>query len=235
VLDGSYTITAQPFDDRDIAGEAKRADIVINRRAAYAPTGFAGGHDTRVDDWVDFDWSLNRERDIRGYRVVWAGLDNAVGNGDDQQVCPAPAAGSMLSPTTKSCADFSPRPGAQTYYIVAIDRDQSNAMRDGTRRVLTIGAAGSRPGRPTGPLSVSTVDNFPRLTWSAPATGGVAFYRIYRDGTQVAYADRYDRTTGATTSFSDSSPGTTPHTYWVTAVAANLNESDPLGPVTWTP
>jgi hypothetical protein len=235
VLDGSYTITAQPFDDRDIAGEAKRADIVINRRAPYAPTGFAGGHDTRVNDWVDFDWSLNRERDIRGYRVVWAGLDNTAGNGDDQQVCPAPAVGPMLSPTTKSCADFNPRPGTQTYSIVAIDRDQGNAMRDGTRRTLTIGAAGSRPGRPAGPLSVSTVDNVPRLTWSAPATGGVAFYRIYRDGTQVAYGDRYDRTTGATTSFSDSSPGTTSHTYWVTAVDSNYNESDPLGPVTWTP
>ncbi|MDP8967661.1 MAG: prepilin-type N-terminal cleavage/methylation domain-containing protein, partial [Actinomycetota bacterium] len=228
VLDGSYTMSAQPFDERGIAGEARRADIVINRRAPYAPSGFAGGHDTRVNDWVDFDWSRNRERDILGYRVVWTGSDGALGGGNDEQVCPLPAAGSMLAKTTTSCADFSLRTGTQTYYIVAIDRYESV----GDPRFLTVNPPGSRPAAPTG-LTVSTVAGVPRLDWTAAAAGGAAFYRIYRDGTAVGYADRYDRTTGAVTTFTDSSPQATSHTYWVTAVDSSYNESDPLGPVTW--
>ncbi len=236
VLDGSYTMTARAFDDRDIAGEAKRADIVLNRRAPYAPATFAGGHDTRLDGWVDLQWSLNRERDILGYRVVWAGPDATVGNGDDEQVCPAPAVGSMLSRETSSCADFSPRPGAQTYYIVAIDRDPTNNLRQGTARTLSVGAAGARPGTPTD-LTVATVNSAPRLTWTAPG-GGVAFYRIYRDDADgnpatVAYGDRYDTSTA--TAFTDSIAGTVAHSYWVTAVGSDFNESDPVGPVTWTP
>ena len=237
VLDGSYTISAQAFDERDIAGEAKRADIVLNRRAPYAPTGFAGGHDTRVNDWVDLKWSLNRERDILGYRVVWAGPDQTVGNGNDVQVCPAPATGSMLSPKTESCAHFSPQPGGQLYYIVAIDRDPSNTLRDGDVRTLTIAAAASRPDAPTD-LAATTVNGQPRLTWTPPASGSVAFYRIYRDDADgnpstVEYVDRYDTSTGAT--FTDASPGTVARKYWVTAVNSNYDESDPLGPLTWTP
>lgn len=233
VFDGSYTMSAQPFDDRDIAGEAKRADIVLNRRAPYAPTNFEGGHNTRLGGWVDFQWSLNRERDILGYRVVWAGPDG-IGNGNDQQVCPAPSDGAMLSRTTNSCADFDPpNSGEQTYYIVAVDRDASNALRDGDLTMLTVDAAGSRPDEPVGPLVASTVEDLPTLNWNAPATGGVAFYRIYRDGTNVGYADRYDTTTGNETTFTDSSPTAGSHTYWVTAVDGNFNESDPIGPVSW--
>lgn len=227
VLDGSYTISAEPFDERGVPGEAKRADIVINRRAPYAPTGFAGGHDTRIGDWVDFDWSRNRERDILGYRVVWAGPDGAVAGGDDEQVCPLPALGSMLAKTTTSCADFSPQTGTQRYYIVAIDRYDTV----GDPSLITIDPPGARPAAPTG-LTVSTIDGLPRLAWNAPASGAVSFYRIYRDGTAIGYADRYDRTTGAVTTFTDASPATL-HTYWVTAVDSSYNESDPLGPVAW--
>jgi prepilin-type N-terminal cleavage/methylation domain-containing protein len=233
VLDGSYTISGQAFDDRDIAGEAKRADIVLNRSAPYAPTNFAGGHDTRAGDWVDFDWSLNRERDILGYRVVWAGPDGALGNGNDQQVCPAPSAGSMLAKTTTSCADFTPQPGVQTYYIVAIDRDNtaSAAPRDGAPAFLTINAAGSRPSAPAG-LAVAIVNSQPKLSWNASA--GAVFYRIYRDGTSFSAttSNRWNRTSDATTTFTDASPDIGGHTYRVTAVDSTYNESDPSGPVT---
>lgn len=98
ILDGSYQITAQPVDDRDIAGEGSRANVVLNRRQPYAPPSLAGGHDTRLDDWVDLQWSPNSERDILGYRVVWAGPDRSVGNGDDAQVCPASGDDTMLAP-----------------------------------------------------------------------------------------------------------------------------------------
>jgi prepilin-type N-terminal cleavage/methylation domain-containing protein len=237
ILDGNYDISAQAYDDRDIAGEAKRAQVFINRRVPYAPPAFDGGHDTRVGDWVDLQWSPNRERDIRGYRVFWAGANGNVGDGDDAQVCPAPNVTAPLGPTTTSCTDLAPPAGPTKYYVVAVDTDNSATpqLRNGDRRALTIGAPGSRPSPPSGPLSVATVNNQPKLTWSAPASGSPSFYRVYRDGTAVGYADRYGRTSGNGTSFVDDNSGGVSHNYWVTTVDSSYNESDPLGPVTWTP
>ena len=134
VLDGSYEITGQPFDDRDVAGEAKRVNVVLNRRPPYAPPSLAGGHDTRLDDWVDLEWGRNRERDILGYRAAWSGADGTAGTGDDEQVCPAPGDGWMLDPAITSCSDFSPPPGAATYYVAAVDRAPDNSLREGERR-----------------------------------------------------------------------------------------------------
>jgi len=237
ILDGTYEISAQAYDDRDIAGETKRAQVEINRRVPYAPPAFGGGHDTRLGDWVDLVWSPNSERDIQGYRVFWVGPDGAVGGGDDAQVCPGPTVTDPLSTGTTSCTDLSPPSGATKYYVVAVDRDTSATpqLRNGDRRLLTIGAPGSRPSPPVGPLSVATVNNAPKLTWSAPASGSVNFYRIYRDGTAVGFADRYGRTTGTGTSFVDDAASNVSHNYWVTTVDGSYNESDPLGPVQWTP
>src|SRR3712207_7358172 len=39
----------------------------------------------------DFEWNLNSERDIIGYRVYDAGPDDAIGGGDDRLACPAQA------------------------------------------------------------------------------------------------------------------------------------------------
>lgn len=233
ILDGAYEISAQPFDARNVPGEVKRANVVLNRRQPYPPQSFAGGHDTRlVDRWVDLQWSPNRERDILGYRVLWAGVDGVAGNGDDTQVCPAPSAGSMLPASKTRCADFSPPAGATTYYIVAIDRAPDNQLRAGDRQTLSIDAAGARPAAPS-QLEVQTVEGEPRLSWIASASSDVSFYRIYRDGTTVAHGDRYDRTTGTTTGYADDNPGSVSRTYWVTAVNSSFNESDPIGPVTW--
>jgi type IV pilus modification protein PilV len=234
VLDGAYQITAQPFDDRDIAGEVKRANVVLNRREPYAPPALAGGHDTRLGDWVDLEWSPNRERDILGYRVVWAGPDETAATGDDVQVCPAPASGAMLPATATSCVDPSPPSGSASYYVVALDRGLDGQPRPGDRRALTVGAPGSRPQAP-GALTVATVNGQPRLSWEAPASGGVSFYRIYRDGTDVTYTDRYDRTSGTATAYTDGRAGVVAHRYWVTVVDDAFNESDPIGPVTWSP
>ena len=235
VLDGTYQITAQPFDDRDIAGEVKRANIVLNRREPYAPPALSGGHVTRLGDWVDLEWRPNRERDIIGYRVVWAGPDGAAATADDAQVCPAPAVGPMLPATATSCVDASPPSGSATYYVVALDRGLDNQPRAGELRALTVGAPGPRPHAPGGPLTVTTVSGEPRLSWDAPPSAGVSFYRIYRDGTDVTYHDRYDRTSGTTTAYTDGGADRVAHRYWVTAVDAAFNESDPIGPVTWSP
>lgn len=233
VLDGSYTMTARSFDERDVPGEARRADIVLNRRAPYAPTGFVGGHNTRVGDWVELEWQPNRERDILGYRVVWAGPDDALATGDDEQVCPAPATGSLLPPTTTSCTDLSAQSGEQVYSLTAVDRDPGNSLRTGDARTRVVPPAGSRPSSPL-LLTIENLSGRPRLVWTAPLLEDVAFYRIYRDGTSVGYADRYDRTTGAlVTSYVDNDPGTESHRYWVTTVDSDFNESDPIGPVSW--
>lgn len=233
ILDGAYEMSAQPFDDRDIAGEAKRANVVLNRRQAYAPPSLSGGHDTRIGDWVDLQWAQNSERDILGYRVFWSGADGIAGNGDDAQVCPAPAVSVPLDPAVTSCADPSPPAGATTYYVVAVDRAPNNQERDGDRRVLSIGAPGARPNPPAGALAVTTVNGQPSLSWNPPSSGAAAFYRIYRDGTGVGFADRYGRTSGSGTTFVDDSPETGSHQYWVTTVDSAFNESDPIGPVSW--
>jgi len=241
VLDGAYVITGQAFDERDIPGEAKRADVLLNRRQPYAPPSLQGGHDTRVNDWVDFRWGLNSERDILGYRVIWAGPDGTP-NGNDQQVCPTTAS-SYLSPTTQSCADFALPAGAgnaTTYYVVAVDRAPDGSLRQGdTTRTLSVGTPATAPDPPTGLTVDTSPSGLARLNWTAPASGGVSFYRLYRDDSDgnpatVEYADRLDRTsTAATTTYTDSQSGTVPHKYWVTAVNSAYNESTPVGPITW--
>lgn len=226
ILDGSYQISAQPFDDRGVAGEVKRADVVLNRRAPYAPADFDGGEDTRLSI-VDLQWTPNRERDILGYRVERVGASNAV------QVCPAPSDGAMLAATTTSCADSSTATLPATYHLVSIDRGANNQLRDGERATLSVSVAGSPPAPPRA-LTVETVAGAPRLSWTAPASGGVSFYRIYRDGSAVGRADRYDRSSGDATAYTDAGAGVgTTHKYWVTAVSSSFNESLPIGPVTW--
>ena len=228
ILDGIYQVVAQPFDDRDIAGEVKRANVVLNRRRPYAPATLAGGHDTRAGDIVDFDWTRNLERDVLGYRVVWTGADATAGNGDDRQVCPLPADAEMLTPTTTSCSDFSPPSGAATYYVAALDRASDNALREGDRRSLSVSAPGSRPNAPLG-LIVATIAGQPRLTWLPPLLSAVSFYRIYRDGV------RYDRASSGSLIYTDTDPGSGSHSYQITAVNSSYNESNALGPVVWVP
>jgi hypothetical protein len=75
------------------------------------------------------------------------------------------------------------------------------------------------------------VDGLPVLDWPDPPAGsGIRFYRIYRD-TGTGLADRYDETITNDTTYTDPSPGTSGHTYWVTAVDSNFNESAPSAPV----
>ena len=226
VLDGAYQLTAQPFDDRNVAGEAKRANVVLNRRQPYAPPSLEGGHNTRAGDWIELQWTPNSERDILGYKAIWAGIDGVAGTFDDLQACPLLSDGTMLPPTTTSCVDFAPPLFATKYYLVAVDRDRFGALRDGDRRVLQIAPATPRPNDPQEPFDVTTVNGSPKLTWNPPS-GSVYFYRIYRDGS------RYDRTTGSPSFYTDTAAGTSAHFYWVTAVDSAYNESDPLGPVIW--
>jgi Tfp pilus assembly protein PilV len=222
ILDGTYFVTAQALDDRGIAGDSKLATVTINRSAPFAPTGFNGGHDTRSGDWVDLVWQLNPERDIVGYQVFWAGADGIVGNANDVRVCPSPAAGATyLGKAVSSCQDLTPPNGAAKYYIQALDSTQT-----GARTELSIPAPGPRPGAPAS-LGVAGAEA-PTLSWTAPASGTVKFYRIYRDG--MAVGDRIG--TSDTLSYTDVDDGKV-HSYYVSTVDDKYNESDLVGPVQW--
>ena len=87
---------------------------------------------------------------------------------------------------------------------------------------------------PTQPASLTATaqsDGTAVLTWPEPTTGApISFYRIYRDGS--TYANRYDRTAGAQSTYTDTSTGGVPHTYYITAVDSQLAESTLVGPVT---
>jgi hypothetical protein len=140
--------------------------------------------------------------------------------------------------TATSCQDTNP-PGSLfvNYYVIAVDRDSSGALREGNASSsITVNTLNNEPNPPTA-LSVSSSGGVTTLTWNAaviddPDLGdSVAFYRIYRDG--AAFADRYDRTaSGTQLSYTDGQTGGTTHTYRVSAVDTQLGESTLVGPVT---
>ena len=97
------------------------------------------------------------------------------------------------------------------------------------------------PNPPTNLLASRDSSGNTVLAWTAatisdPDGDPVAFYRIYRDG--QLYVNRYDRTAGAQTTYTDSNTLGSQHSYYVTAVdtpappGAGLAESPLVGPVT---
>jgi prepilin-type N-terminal cleavage/methylation domain-containing protein len=222
VYDGTYYVSARAFRD-DESGATKTLTVKLNRYAPFAPTGFQAGYNGGT---LEFEWLANKERDIEGYRVY------RVEAGGDVQVC--------ALQTETSC--LAAAPGGFTsgqYYVVAVDLDPDGNQRNGdasTVRTVSSGANNS-PFPPTNLTGTKPGDGTVVLNWTAPSppdpdTGdGIAFYRIYRDGT--AFADRYDRTgTGTEVTYTDKKLGNQTHTYWVTAVDDHLAESTLLGPVT---
>jgi len=135
-----------------------------------------------------------------------------------------------MSSTTSSCTQLLPAISSLTqYYVVALDRDSTGALREGDARTFSVPALGSAPNAPNGPLTATTADERPTISWNAPAGTAPRFYRIYRDGMLVG--DRLDTTT--TTSWQDAATTTT-HDYWISAVNDAFNESAVIGPVRWT-
>lgn len=219
VLDGTYTLNAQPFDVRGVPGDTRSAIVQLNRSLPAAPTGLVGGrNEAHGSTLVDLEWIANPEFDILGYRVY------RTDNSGTRLVCGQP----NRPINAYSCTDDPvPSSGTLTYKVVAVDRadlaDANSAQREGSASaVLPSTSAGVAPGKPTA-LAVSVQNNLAHLTWTAPASGTVDFYRIYRDGTRVS--DRVARTASRSTFFDDATWGSTGHTYRVSAVGPSFNES----------
>jgi prepilin-type N-terminal cleavage/methylation domain-containing protein len=251
VLDGTYTVNAQPFDDRGVPGDLKTATVYVNKGAPIAPTSFSGGWDTNTSggDVVDLSWAYNPEHDIVGYRVYRDSNGNGVYDSGDSQACP-PGGSNPSVITVNYCTDTNPIGNhsgnpSPTYFVVATDvadaTNPNSPPREGAPAPLTLPSVGSAPtfDCSSESLTSSVQDGLPTIRWSAPASGNVAFYRIYRDpnpdpgtcGVTLPLSARYDFTTGAVTSYSDPNPGSSnDHVYYITAVDNHFNESLPLGP-----
>ncbi|HZC27872.1 MAG TPA: prepilin-type N-terminal cleavage/methylation domain-containing protein [Actinopolymorphaceae bacterium] len=230
VPDGNYTLQAQAVDGRGVPGEARTIVVHINRHAPGPVSNLTGGYNANFGGVVDLQWTRYPERDVRGYVVYRDQVDS------DHLVCPSNG-DAYIPSTTTSCADTNPGTAGSThtYYVKAVDC-QTLAAASCTPRYTGIAAtrqvtlsAGSSLLPPL-LITASIADGLPKLDWNA--VPGASFYRIYRD-TGTGLSDRYDRTITSSPTYTDPNPGdTTRHTYWVTAVDSNFNESSPSAPVT---
>jgi hypothetical protein len=224
VSDGTYQVSVQAIDATGVAGPPVSIPVRLIRSVPAALAGLKGGFNEvfvsgAKQPVAELEWQANTERNVIGYAVY---------NPSGQLVCPESEA--TLS-TALSCTDFhAPLPTSAnlTYSAVALYRNASGAVTKGPAANLTL--VGGPPPAPNAPGKLEAQKNAEGavvLTWQPPPSGGepVVFYRIYRGSTE--YTSRYG--VSATTSFTDPDAATA-HSYWVTAVDANLTESAPEGP-----
>ncbi len=216
MLDGSYLVGAKAFDANGVSGATRSTTVVLNRRKPYAPANFLAG---RNGDSVEFEWTSNAERDIEGYRVYQNGVTApvcALRRATSCRQVPAPAK-PLLGLLDKS------------YTVVAVDKDPNGILREGDPSSHTLNSALLAPQPPTG-LTATLVDGAATLSWTASSSSDIAFYRIYRDG--QSYDDRYDRVANTESTYTDPRADGTSHSYSITAVNGQLQESTKVGPVT---
>ena len=115
VLDGTYTITAQAFNDLGIAGDSRAAVLPLNRSLPITVTGFEAGRDFNVQQGrVPLEPEPRaRHHRLRGLRL-------------------GPRQRRSATATTRSCAQTASvdatsctaamPSGNPTYYVVALDR-----------------------------------------------------------------------------------------------------------------
>jgi prepilin-type N-terminal cleavage/methylation domain-containing protein len=239
VLDGTYTITGQAFDDRGIAGDSRASVLPLNRSAPITVTGFEVGRNFNTGR-LEFRWNQSPELDIVGYRVLDLGPDNVIGNGNDDEICET----ERVEETSCSGSTAMP-PGNATYGVVALDWPTITApgpTADDKRRSNFAEGVASSSTEPASPSLLTALPDLslkPVLNWSHPSAGSIRFFRIYRitgtSGSCCAVADRYDVTSGNGTSWTDPNPPATGEAvrYWVTAVGPGLNESTPTNAASW--
>jgi hypothetical protein len=218
VSDGTYEVTVQAISASGVTGPPVSIQVTLIRSVPAAVAGLRGGfneiYTPAKQRVIELEWQANTERNVIGYRVY---------NPEGHLVCPENEA--TLS-TALSCIDFHPPlPTAAnlTYSAVALYRNASGAVAQGPAG--TIAVVGGPPPAPNAPSKLEiekTAEGSVILKWKAPEGGEpVVFYRIYRGSTE--YTGRYG--TSTSTTFTDAD-AVTAHTYWVTAVDANLTESN---------
>jgi prepilin-type N-terminal cleavage/methylation domain-containing protein len=221
VLDGTYTVSAQAFDDRGIAGDTRIAVLPLNRSLPATVTGFQVGYSFN-NGRLEFRWDQNPERDITGYKVFDVGPDSYVDNGNDTLIC------SVTDPKVTSCngPNGGLPSGTHEYAVVAYDLTDITLTSSTPRHspyadVKTLSS--TEPDRPTGLTLGTDGSGAPMLTWSHPDVASVRYFRIYRD--DYPADTYYDVTSGNATTWVDPNPGGGGHKYKVTAVGPGLNES----------
>jgi hypothetical protein len=235
VSDGTYTVAVQSIDKLGVLGPPVSIPVTLIRNIPAPVGGLKGGFNkvnvagvsTKV---VELQWQPNAERNIIGYRVYRPG---GILGTETGLACPgSPGSVSTLS-TATSCIDFaSPEYNAIAsnliYRVVALYRNVKGEVAEGLPGPLTILGGPPPPPNPPNPPPEKTglevthnEEGAAVLKWNPPSGGvPVIFYRIYRGSTN--YTSRYNAATG--TEFIDPNAAE-PHTYWVTAVDANLTES----------
>jgi hypothetical protein len=223
VYDGTYVVSAKGFSATGAFGTPRSRTVRLNRDDPIAPDSFLAG---RNGDAVELEWLPNPEGDIVGYRVYrilpLGGLGLEICDTDEYEV---------------GCRDTAPLNGVLDYAIRAVDLDEAgDESLGGDLAYATVNPSNQPPAPPSG-LAAERTDDVVTLDWNAPPPPGdpdagdeIAYYRIYRDGTD--YSDRYDRTgSGDDLEFSDNDTGGETHQYWVSAVDTQLGESVLIGPV----
>jgi Tfp pilus assembly protein PilV len=234
VVDGTYVVSAEAFDQYGVAGASRSLTVILNRTEADKVTGLVGGRTGDAaapeNQVVDLEWLPTPERDIVGYTVErWNS-----GSGTWEIVCPRE--------NRASCIDHDPPVEDNLRYrVFAWDIDGNRQPRPAPvpSDELVVRLGNNPPFPPLG-VTARAADGSVELTWTRPEvedvdTGdSIAFYRIYRDGT--TYDARYAMwdDPSPTVTFIDGNTGGTLHQYWVTAVDENFAESTPV-PATVVP
>jgi type II secretory pathway pseudopilin PulG len=227
--DGTYTVSAQAIDATGVVGPAVSIPVTLLRGIPAAVSGLKGGFNTTSvagvpKTVVELQWKANTERNVIGYRVY---------NPSSQLVCPENLV--TLSVAT-TCIDTNPplpsSAASFTYAASALYRNAKGELKEGPAgSFAVVGGPPAAPNPPTGLTLTKNADGSVTLKWAVPVGGpAVIFYRVYRESTNKT--GRYDVTpSGASTSYTDTD-AVVSHSYWITAVDANLTESSFLGPVT---
>jgi hypothetical protein len=230
VVDGTYEIGAEAFDQFGQSGASRTVTIQLNRFAPTTPTGFTGGRNPLwnpvVSNFGEFEWNPNPERDILGYRVKR--VVGLVPSASDEVVCDT----GVEQPT--SCNTTIPAltllNPLQHYYVVAYAPARgAPGVEESAVPLLTATksvAAATPPGAPQNVSGTRDATNGTTLTWTSPSDTDIRYYRIYRDD-NTSFTKRVDRTgTGSDNAITDPNATAAGHTYWLTAVDNDLAESD---------
>jgi prepilin-type N-terminal cleavage/methylation domain-containing protein len=230
VADGTYFVAVQAYDATDSSPGQRSMTVNINRCAPTQVQNLLGGRNPLFSKQVELNWDDNPEDDVLGYYVF-----RGIGAATPTQIASGPCSGLV---TVSNCTEPEPSSTSTlTYYVKAVDKDATGALRAGTASAnLTSTTSNRAPASP----SIASATTFGTIYWSQttdPDSGdSVDYYRVYRDGTGLANRyDVIDNVPVSGTSFvlwTDPNTGGTTHTYRVTAVDTHAAESPMSNSVT---